>query len=380
MPWKENSIMNLRKEFVELVKSESGTMSKLCKNFDISRKTGYKWLGRYFREGDAGLEDRSRRPLYFPKKIDSKLEKTILKVREQHPAWGARKIKHYLEKAARCKLPAVSTVNAVLQRHGILNKEKSYRNKKVGSFQREAPNDLWQMDFKGHVPARNGRCNPLTVLDDYSRYSILLQACADQRAETVKNSLVSAFRKYGLPRQILVDNGAPWGDDLYDRHTRLTVWLMRLGVHVLHSRPRHPQTLGKDERFHRTLKAELLGLFVPWDLAECQRRFDQWRLIYNHQRPHEALQMQVPASRYQISDRLYPEKLPALQFAPDDIVRKVYQGAFIYFQRRTLKISKAFVGEHVALRARKESDGLYDVFFSNHWIRTIDLNQHGVKR
>jgi transposase InsO family protein len=380
MPWKESCVMSLRKEFVELVKSQSGTVSKLCRNFNISRKTGYKWLARYFREGDAGLEDRSRRPLYFPNKSNPEIEKTIVSVRQQHPVWGARKIKRYLETFGECKLPPVSTVNSMLQRNGLLKAKESQKQKQFVSFQRESPNDLWQMDFKGHVPARNGRCNPLTVLDDYSRYSILLQACADQRSETVKKSLISAFRKYGLPRQILVDNGAPWGDDLYDRQTRLTVWLMRLGIHVLHSRPRHPQTLGKEERFHRTLKAELLGLFLPWDLEECQRRFDQWRLIYNHKRPHQSLQMEVPASRYQISDRIYPEQLPELQFGPDDIVRKVFNGASIYFQKRILKISKAFIGEQVALRAQKDSDGVYDVFFANHWIRTIDLKQHPIRR
>lgn len=373
MPWKAMKVEMLRKEFVKLVLGQQESISKLCHRFGISRKSGYKWIHRYSEEGDAGLVDRSRRPLQFSNQSYRQMEKEIICVRQKHPSWGGRKIKAYLEKQKNLKHPAASTMTAILRRNGLLSPAERRQNP-VGRFQRCAPNELWQMDFKGDVPIKEGRCYPLTVLDDFSRYSILLQACQNQGYQTVKDRLIAAFRLYGMPLQILVDNGPPWGDDYYDRNTKLTTWLMRLGIQVLHSRPRHPQTLGKDERFHRTLKLELLGAFMPYRLADCQIRFDDWRIVYNHQRPHEALDMETPASRFTFSNRLYPEKLPQIEYNSSDIVRKVDCNGKITFKGYRLRISKAFVDELVALRPDRDNDGIYKVFFINQQIRTFDLN------
>src|SRR5205807_4484324 len=150
-------------------------------------------------------------------------------------------------------------------------------------FERAAPNELWQMDYKGHFATRAGRCHPLTVVDDHSRYAVGLRACGDERGGTVQAELTAIFRQYGLPERMLMDNGSPWGSDALHRHTWLTVWLLELGVAVSHGRPYHPQTQGKDERFHRTLTAEVIGRRAFADLAECQRRFDAWRVVYNTQ-------------------------------------------------------------------------------------------------
>lgn len=177
---------------------------------------------------------------------------------------------------------------------------------------------------------------------------------------------------------MLVDNGPPWGDDYIDRNTKFTTWLMRLGIHVIHSRPRHPQTLGKDERFHRTLKLELLGTFMPFTILDCQPRFDEWRFIYNHKRPHEALGLETPASRFTLSPRLYPENLPAVEYESKDAVRKVDWNGKISFKGKKYRISKAFADQLVALRPDPDNDGVYNVFFINQVIKKLNLNNKNV--
>jgi hypothetical protein len=244
-------------------------------------------------------------------------------------------------------------------------------------FEKPAPNLLWQMDFKGHVALTDGsRCHPLTVLDDHSRYSLCLQACANEQGSTVQSRLEATFRRYGLPEAFFVDNGTPWGDASGQRWTRLGVWLLKLGVTLLHSRPYHPQSRGKNERFHRTLNAEVFALRRLRDLAEAQRAFDAWRTIYNLERPHEALNQQVPASRYQPSLRSMPDRLPQAEYDADDIVRTVPTTKdYISFKGRHWKVPQAFRGERVAIRPLT-ADGRYGVFFAAHQIATIDLTNN----
>jgi transposase InsO family protein len=239
-------------------------------------------------------------------------------------------------------------------------------------FEHDAPNRLWQIDFKGHFAIEGGRCHPLTVLDDHSRFALGLQACGDEKTETVKDRLSSIFRRYGLPERMTMDNGSPWGSHCEDP-TALTVWLMRLGVGVSHSRPYHPQTQGKDERFHRTLQREVLNRYALRDLDHAQRRFDDWRGIYNLERPHEALAMQVPASRYRPSMRTFPESLPPIEYDSTDRIRKVQIGGEIYLGGRPYKVGGAFVGHPVAVRATPVA-GLLDIFFCHQKIAQIDLS------
>ena len=215
------------------------------------------------------------------------------------------------------------------------------------------------------------RCHPLTVLDDHSRYNLCLQACADEQGRTVQTHLTTSFRRYGLPQRVAVDNGSPWGDSFDSPYTPVVAWLIRLGVSVSHSRPYHPQTLGKDERFHRTLKAEVLRESFA-DLNSVQRRFDRWRTIYNFERPHEALGMHTPATRYVSSARAFPEALPPIEYAPGDIVRRVQQQGFFSYRGRSFRISKAFTGYPVALRPTV-SDGVFDIYFCHQKIAQIDL-------
>jgi transposase InsO family protein len=365
--------MSLREEFVMLANREDANTSELCRRFGISRKTAYKWLGRYAQAGTCGLRDRSRKPHTSPARTPAHVEHALLAVRDEHPAWGGRKLKRVLKEQGYEPQPSPSTVTAILRRHHRLNPAESAKHKAWQRFEHDAPNRLWQMDFKGHFATGHGRCQPLTVLDDHSRFALCLQACADQRADTVQARLTEVFRRYGLPERMTMDNGAPWGSDAAHPYTRLTVWLLRLGIRVSHSRPYHPQTQGKDERFHRTLNVEVLKGQVFRDLNHCQRRFDDWRDIYNLKRPHDALGLSTPASRYRESDRPFPETLPEIEYAPGDVVRKVQHQGRVHYRGRGFTVSKAFHGYPVALRPTA-TDGCLEVYFCQTRIAHINLN------
>ena len=371
MPFHERTLVMLREEFVELAGRERANMSELCRYFGIARRTGYRWLRRYQAAGSVGLLERSRRPLRSPAQTAPEVEQAILALRQAHPTWGGRKLAARLRALGHTDVPAASTVTAVLRRHGLLDGPGVGEPRAFRRFEHAAPNALWQMDFKGHVACGTGRCHPLTVLDDHSRYNVALQACADERTATVRDALVAAFRAHGLPERIAVDNGAPWGDREGSPYTPLGVWLLRLGVRVAHSRPYHPQTLGKDERFHRTLKAEVLH-HPLLDLVDAQQRFDRWRQVYNHERPHEALGDAVPAARYRPSGRSYPERLPALEYEPGDMVRMVQAKGLTHLRGRVFALPKAFRGHPVAFRPTTQ-DARYQVVFATFQIAEIDL-------
>jgi transposase InsO family protein len=375
MPWQECSTMSLRQEFLVLAQNEGVNFSELCRRFGVSRKTGYKWRQRYREKGSAGLADRSRRPQRSPRRSPPGVEEKVLAIRDEY-GWGARKIKSCLERAGEGPL-AKSTVHAILLRH---NRVTHSPEKTVGAYRRfehERPNQLWQMDFKGHFRLGSQQaCHPLTVLDDHSRYALGLEACRNERTATVKQQLTAIFRRYGLPERMLMDNGPPWGNNLLHRFTPLAVWLLHLGIGVSHGRPYHPQTQGKDERFHRSLKFEVLAQRVFPDFEHMQRRFDEWRHCYNHVRPHEALDMQVPASRYRPSPRSFPEQLSPIEYGTTDKVRKVEGNGNITFRRHRFHVGQAFCGYRVALRP-SSTDGVYDVYFATHQIAQVDLHRPG---
>ena len=372
MPWLEVNTMTLRREFVMLAQQEGCNISGLCEFFGISRKTGYKWLKRFDEYGDTGLSNRSKRPLSSPFKSPESIEDAIVALRGLHPAWGGRKIKSRLEELGHPNVPASSTITEILSRRGLINPEESAKHTAFISFEHPYPNALWQMDFKGHFAMRQGRCHPLTVIDDHSRFNVTLKACADERTGTVQTALASTFRRYGLPDRMTMDNGSPWGSDQFHELTPLTAWLIRLGIGVSHSRPYHPQTQGKDERFHRTLNVEAIIGRQFDDLAHCQRRFDEFRDCYNLERPHESLGMQTPVTRYQVSQRPYPEILPNIEYGPDDHVRKVQAQGEISFKGKEFRVSKALQGYPVALRPTN-NDGKYSIFFCNQRLKEIDL-------
>jgi len=373
MPWQEVSIMDQREEFIGLALLEGANRRELCRRFGISAQTGYKWLKRW-QDGERDISDRSRCPHMSPWRSSAEMEKRVLELRDAHPAWGARKLAALLEREG-IEPPAASTVHAILMRHGRIAAQEAV-NKPTQRFEKEAPNLLWQMDFKGWIRLGDEtRCHPLTVIDDHSRFALCLQACADQQNVTVKSRLEKVFHCHGLPQALFVDNGTPWGDASGARWTKFGVWLLKLGVGLIHSRPYHPQSRGKNERFHRTLKAELLALRCLRDLADAQRSFEHWRTLYNFERPHEALGQDVPASRYRPSPRSMPARLPKVTYDQGEIVRRVGPTkAYVSFKGRLWKVPDAFCGETLAIRPLS-TDGLYAVCFASHHIATIDLTK-----
>ena len=372
MPRMGGSAVAIRFELVKLAQQEGLSIRELCRRFRVSAPTAYKWMKRFALEGVAGLEDRSHRPHHQPRRSSAELEQRVLELRRKYPVWGPRKLRKLLSDARSAPLPSVSTVGAILRRHNLLAAGAPGAGAAQRRFEYAAPNELWQMDFKGHFALRHGRCHPLTVLDDHSRFAVGLSACANEREITARQRLSAVFRTYGLPLRILADNGPPFGTAGTEAYSSLEVWLMRLGIAVFHGRPRHPQTQGKDERFHRTLRLELLHDREFRDLAEAQREFDSWREVYNFVRPHQALALEPPASRYRPSPRAFPEQLAPVEYAPELKVRKVQADAEIRFNGRQFKVGKAFIGLPVAIRPTL-TDGVFQLLFAHSVIRTIDL-------
>jgi len=432
MPWKETSPMDERLTFCEVARRPERNMAALCREYKISRTTAYKWLKRSTEAEANGLrseqavQELPRRPQSSPNQTPKAMETAVLAVRQAHPTWGGRKIHHVLRQAVLCQqlpaaspggaaagavgeeaaappgpsagcggqsqtpaaittpVPAASTITAILRRNGCLDPAESVHHKPYIRYAMATPNELWQMDYKGYFSLGDGvRCHPLTVLDDHSRFLLNLGACTDERFETVKAQLTKLFALYGLPERMLMDNGSPWGCDprtglTIPYHTKLSLWLLQLDVIVSHGRVRHPQTQGKDERLHRSLKQEVLQKATPAalaNLAACQATFDEWRTLYNTIRPHEALGNDPPAKHYQPSPRRMPDKLPDIVYDPGIAVRKVAKGGRFSFHNREWSLGKPFIGFFVGLQAT-ERDGCYGVFFGTHKLAEIDLNGH----
>ncbi len=375
MPWKEATTMSLRTEFIHLAELEKANLSQLCVRFGISRKTGYKWIKRFKDGGESSLLDRSHRPHRSPRRSSVEIETMVAEVRRNHPAWGGRKIKAYLENKGQPQIPSPSTITEILRRSDLIDEVEAAKHRPWQRFEMESPNQLWQMDFKGYFAlGEGGYCHPLTVLDDHSRFLLGLKACHDQTRQTVQGQLTDIFRCYGLPERMLMDHGAPWSLDAEHPHTRLTAWLIRLGVQISHGHPYHPQTQGKDERLHRTLQDELLSYSTLANLDQCQLQFDHWRDTYNYERPHQAIHMQTPSSRYQLSMKIFPEILPPIVYDDDSIVRKVDESGKIYYKNRKFGVGKAFQHNPVALFPT-ETDGIFDVIYCQQKVAQINLRE-----
>jgi transposase InsO family protein len=384
MPWSCTTVEKSRSEFVSFAQRPGANISALALRFGISRKTAYKWLSRVRQSAPCDfapdatpsvehcLVNRSRRPIHSPQRTEAQIEAQILALRDAHPAWGGRKLACLMH-TVHAVLIAPSTVSAVLHRHGRISALASEAATPWQRFEHERANALWQIDFKGHFAAGLERCHALTALDDHSRFNVVLQACDNERGITVKAHLTRAFSQYGLPERINVDNGAPWGSQGAPYLTTVALWWIRLGIKVSHSRILHPQTNGKDERFHRTLKAEVITQEPCRSNAQMQTRFDLWRPIYNEMRPHEALGMKPPISRYSPSPRVLPERLPDIEYGPSDIVRKVQYAGLISFRGKQYRVGSALHGYPVALRQNDQS-GSFEVFFCHQKIRTLHPN------
>ena len=376
MSWKESDRVSERLEFVRLASMDGANISLLCERFGVSRKTGYKWLNRWKSEGDSGLLDQSRRPAASPNQTSPSVESQVVKLRRMHPAWGGRTLRRRLLDLGYQNVPSASSITRVLHRHGLISPSESSKRRAWKSFEREAPNELWQVDFKGDFVMTGGkRCYPLTILDDHSRYALGIIACENQQRVTVKDHFRDVFQKHGIPRAIYVDNGNPWGNaNGRSRHTRLSTWLMRHDIEVIHGRPYHPQGRGKIERFHRTLKLEVLQDRCLGNLSDAQQAFDPWRGIYNFERPHQSLDLAVPGSRYTPSDRAFQEVTQAFEYSDRFEVRKVDKTTNkFYFQGKRYRFSEAFLDQSIGL-APTEAEGVWDIYFCRFKVAQLTLS------
>jgi transposase InsO family protein len=368
MAWGEKTVEMQREEFVRLAQCQGANRRELCGRFGISPTTGYKWIRRQ----GLGFSDRSRRPHSSPAQTPIEIEQIIVELRAEHPSWGGRKLRRRLEDLGHQALPSPSTITQILRRRDLLG-ARAGTARDWQRFEREAPNELWQMDFKGHFGlSADVRCHPLTLIDDHSRYSLEIAACSNERLLTVQGRLTAVFERYGLPDRLLCDNGPPWGSGGTQAPTRLEVWLIRLGVGICHGAPFHPQTQGKLERFHRTLKVEVIHGQAYKDLVACQRSFDIFRHSYNHHRPHEAHELDVPASKYRPSQRQFPSKLLEPEYDVQDAVRKVCIGGELSYKGHCLDVPKSLVGQHVGIRP-SAVDGVVEVRFFGEIVAQVNL-------
>ncbi len=363
MPWKEKTVMEQRKEFIEQA-AECTNFSALCREYGISRKTGYKWLNR-FRESGT-VSDRSRSPKHPHAKTAPEIEAAVLAVREENPSWGGKTIRAVLEADGVKGLPSAKTCSNILKRNGCIEPEESLKHRACQRFEREQCNSLWQTDFKGDFGLLDGsRCYPLDILDDHSRFCIRTEP--KNSATGVKESFLQAFQEYGLPDAILSDHGSQFAG-FKGGYTHFERWLMDLDILPIHGRIMHPQTQGKIERFHRTMKAELLR--EPFlDLKDAKKHFALWRWKYNEIRPHCALNMKTPASVYTPSKRLLFEPK---SYEYTGHVCKVNNWGYLRFGPVQLFLSETMADTY--LEVIPVSDDMFSVRYRNFQIALIDAN------
>jgi transposase InsO family protein len=376
MPWRECSVTEERLRFVARLLEGEG-MSEVCRDFGISRKTGYKIFNRYRDQGLDALADRSRRPVRYANQLPDQVERLIVDLKRDKPHWGARKIRELLLRKldGDVRLPAKSTVHAVLDRHGLVKRARVRRNRATGTplSAATAPNALWCADFKGEFKLGNGRyCYPLTVSDHASRYLLLCEAFESTREDPVIEAFQRLFRERGLPAAIRSDNGVPFAspNGLYNL-SRLSVWWLRLGVSIERIKPGHPQQNGRHERMHLTLKMEATrppGL----NSLQQQARFDAFVREFNAERPHEALAMRCPAEFYTTSPRPY-DGLPDLQYPWHDRDILVTACGRICMHRKRINISTVLAGQKLGIK--EVDDDIWLVSFMHYDLGYIDLEQ-----
>jgi transposase InsO family protein len=368
MPWREKDAMEQRVEFVIRAVQGGEPISGLCREYGVSRPTGYLWVQRYLKAGSMQeLAERSRRPQHSPEQTPAKQEERVVELRRRY-GWGAKKLVVLLAREGVGM--RVVTVNRILKRRGLLVPQECHRAA-TQRFEREAPNQLWQMDFKGPWEVAEGHCYPLSILDDYSRYLVDLGALTGTGAEGVAGQLVRTFERHGVPEAMLMDHGTPWWSTTNGHGlTWLSVRLIQQGIRLHFSGIRHPQTQGKVERFHRSLKHQINRWGKPSTLAASAQALEAFREEYNQVRPHEALGMEVPAQRYHDSPRAYQAHPPEWVYEEGKMVKQLNtQGCLDYEQRRYF-VCEALAQERVCV---DRIEGKLLVRYRRTYIREIDI-------
>jgi len=328
MPWKETNVSQSRIEFIAMYLSGEFSMAELCRDFEISRKTGYKFVQRYTEHGPIGLENLSRAPHTHPNAISEQVEELIAELRSAHPTWGPRKLRWLLlQHYPQIPAPAASTIGDILSRKGLITPRKRRKGatyaKPQHLTQPDGPNNVWSADFKGHFALGNSqRCHPLTVVDSDTRMLLRCQALKRTDTKTVKPLWVALFREYGLPEVIRTDNGPPFASLGLGGLSQLAIWWIKLGIRPERITPGRPQENGRHERMHRTLKADATEP-PQYDINSQQRAFDYFRDEYNNLRPHEALSYNTPASLYTRSLRQFSLRTPGIEYPQTMITRHV---------------------------------------------------------
>jgi transposase InsO family protein len=374
MPWLETDVIKERNRFVLDYESELFSMSELCERYGISRPTGYEWWARYQGQGLQGLQDRPRGPKSCAHKTPLAVEKALVSLRHKYPKWGPVTLLQRLEKLQpELELPAPSTAGEILKRHGLIEpRKRRARHRHPGRpyVEMGSPNDTWTADFKGEFLTRDHRyCYPLTIADGCSRY---LLACRGQRSTAypgARAGFEGAFREYGLPLQILTDNGTPFASCAIGGLSRLAAWWIKLGIHPVRIEPGCPQQNGRHERMHRTLKAETTRPPAA-NLAAQQRRLERFRRCYNEERPHRALEGEVPAARYRPSARAYPECAPSIIYPGHFKVLKVCANGCLSWRQRFIFVSQVLAGEPLGLEP--VDDGIWSVHFATVLLARFD--------
>ncbi len=345
MPWLETDVRDQRIQFVIAATHPDRNMTTTCRAFGISRKTGYKWLARHHAAGSvAALADRARRPHHSPQRTSDRVTARGVALRERY-GWGGDKLTALL--AGEGIMLAPRTIDRIVAREGLTRLDVAPAAA-AGRFEHAAPNDRWQMDTKGHYPLPRGRCHPLSVVDDLSRYAVGLSALSTLHMRGVRDALVDCFERDGVPAAMLMDHGSPWwAPSNAAGLSTLSVFLLKQGIRLLHGRVRHPQTQGKVERFHRTLGERLRWWGVPSDLAGFRQAFAAFRAEYNDVRPHEALGQQPPASHFRPSRRRYRAQPRRWQYPTGSDVRRVDRTGSIAYEGHRLFVGGALIGDEV---------------------------------
>jgi len=365
MPWKESKALDERKRFIEEWKRDEEDFAELCRRFGIARQTGYKWTTRYAALGGAGLEEYSRAPQHCPQALSQSVVHAIIALRQQHPRWGPRKLRAYLaSRQPEESWPATSSIGALLSREGLAHPRRSRRRTPPYSEplrHAQAPNQVWCADYKGWFHCGDGtRCDPLTISDAFSRY--LLRCRAMPKTDGVEAQAVfeAVFREYGLPEAIRTDNGPPFASKAPAGLSRLAMWWLRLGIRHERIEPGCPAQNGRHERMHQTLKQETASP-PRANLRQQQEAFQRFEREYNQERPHEALQYRTPAALYVGSSRVYPSRLPELEYPPGAHLRRISQQGSVKWKGTRTFVSEVVGGEYVGLL--EVEDQFFEVYY-----------------
>lgn len=369
MPLKVITMADQRREIVKNIQAGIWSISEASRQSGISRKTIYTYLARADDPAET-FEDRSRRP-HTTTRTDAAIEAIIMEVARDYPVWGETKIwKECIRRYPELRIPAARTVGRIMDRHDHHPGGQSPGPKGWQRFVSASPNLLWQMDFKGWFRTTDRiTIHPLSVLDDHSRFLLGLDACTNQ---TVQASLLRLFQLYGLPERILTDNGSPWGVPGIRARTGLDLWLIQLGIVLIHGRPYHPQTQGKVERFHRTLKKELITRTTFTGVPETQAKLDHFRDTYNTLRAHHAIEHRYPVEVYRSSVRPYPDLILPPDYPDALAIRKVGYNGTISYENRRILANERLRGEYVGIYEHEEEDTI-DIMYYRTILRTVDL-------